>query len=77
MATQDNIKANQDESETTKDLPLPEDAIGERRGRSVVLSVRLSEAEHEEIEQLAHEMDVPVSALLRGWVLQGLTNVAS
>ena len=72
MDIENTIKAIQRESEATKDLPLPDNAVGERRGRSVVRSVRLPEAEYNEIEQLAEKLDVPVSALLRGWVLQGL-----
>lgn len=35
-------------------------------------SVRLPEAEFAEIERLADELDVPLSALIRGWVLTGL-----
>ena len=72
MGIERKIKAIQRQSEATKDLPLPEDAVGERRGRSVVRSVRLPEADYEEIELLAQKLDVPVSALMRGWVLQGL-----
>lgn len=66
------VRAIQQESDAVKDLPLPDDAVGEPRGRSVVRSVRLPEAEYAEIEQLAQQLDVPVSALMRGWVLQGL-----
>jgi len=36
MNIEDDIKAIQEESKTIKDLPLPEDVYGERRGRSVV-----------------------------------------
>lgn len=64
----------QAESEASKDTPLPEHVPGQRRGRSVVQSVRLPEAEFAEIEQLAGELDVPVSALIRGWVLAGLAD---
>lgn len=66
------IRVIQQESDATKDLPLPDDAVGERRGRSVVRSVRLPETEYAEIEQLAQQLDVPVSVLMRGWMLQGL-----
>lgn len=66
------VRAIQQEPDAVKDLPLPDDAVGEPRGRSVVRSVRLPEAEYAEIEQLAQQLDVPVSALMRGWVLQGL-----
>ena len=72
MDIENEIEAIQQESEASKDLPLSKNAVGEQRGRSVVKSVRLPEAEYEEIEQLAQKLDVPVSALIRGWVLQGL-----
>lgn len=72
MNIEHEIKAIQRESEDTKNLPLPEEIQGERRGRSVVRSVRLPESEFQEIEQLATELGVPISALIRGWVLQGL-----
>jgi len=68
------IKAIQQESEATKETSLPPDAVGEQRGRSVVRSVRLPEAEYEAIERVAEDLEVPVSALMRGWVLQGLAH---
>lgn len=51
---------------------LPEDARGCRRGRSIVQSVRLREEDFSEIDRLAEQAGVPVSALIRGWVLTGL-----
>lgn len=72
MGIEREVNAIQQESEAARDLPLGEDAVGERRGSSVVKSVRLPETEYVEIEQLAQKLDVPVSALIRGWVLQGL-----
>src|SRR5699024_6486072 len=66
------IRVIQQESDATKDLPLPDDAVGERRGGAVVRSVRVPETEYAEIEQLAQQLDVPVSVLMRGWMLQGL-----
>lgn len=71
MGIESEIQAIQQESESSKNLPVPEDAV-EKRGRSIVRSVRLPEAEYEEIEKLARKIDVPVSALIRGLVLQGL-----
>lgn len=72
MTIKREIEEIQEEAEATKDLPLPDHVRGERRGRSVVQSVRLPEAEFHKIEVLATELDVPVSALIRGWVLEGL-----
>lgn len=77
MSAKHEVEAVQAESEIDKDAPLPEDAHGKRRGRSVVQSVRLPEAEFADIERLAAELDVPVSALIRGWVLAGLADERS
>jgi hypothetical protein len=66
------VKMAQAESEATRDEPIPEGVKGERRGRSVVQSVRLPVDDFAEIEQIAVEAGVPVGALIRGWVLAGL-----
>ena len=68
------ITSVQDESETTRDDAYPEGTVGHRpgRARSVVQSVRLPTEAMERIEAIAREHDVPVSALIRGWVLAGL-----
>jgi predicted DNA-binding ribbon-helix-helix protein len=66
------VEAAQTESEATRDQPLPEAVRGERRGRSVVQSVRLPAEEFAEIERIAAQAGVPVGALIRGWVLAGL-----
>ncbi|HEY6501779.1 MAG TPA: hypothetical protein VIZ20_20285 [Streptosporangiaceae bacterium] len=66
------VEIAQVELEATRDEPIPKDARGERRGRSVVQSVRLPAEQFAEIDQLASEAGVPVGALIRGWVLAGL-----
>jgi hypothetical protein len=66
------VEIAQTESEATRDEPIPEGVKGERRGRSVVQSVRLPAEDFAEIERIAAEAGVPVSALIRGWVLAGL-----
>ncbi|MBO0840340.1 MAG: hypothetical protein J2O49_05940 [Sciscionella sp.] len=66
------VEVAQAESEATRDTPMPVGAKGVRRGRSVVQSVRLPEGEFAEIERIAREADVPVGALIRGWVLSAL-----
>lgn len=74
-STEDRIKAAQAESEGTRDEPYPPDAPeGERPGhtRSVVQSVRLPADAMAEIEAIANRHDVPVGALIRGWVLAAL-----
>lgn len=68
------IKTAQDDSEATRGDPYPPDTAAERpgRGRSVVQSVRLPADEFAAIDELARAADVPVSALIRGWVLAAL-----
>jgi hypothetical protein len=66
------VEVAQTESEATFGEPLPEGVRGERRGRSVVQSVRLPAEEFAEIERIAAQAGVPVGALIRGWVLAGL-----
>ena len=66
------VEVAQTESEATFGEPLPEGVRGERRGRSVVQSVRLPVEEFAEIERIAAQAGVPVGALIRGWVLAGL-----
>lgn len=72
MSARRDVEAAQTESEANKDIPLSDRVTGQRRGRSVVQSVRLAEADLGDIERLAAELDVPVSALIRGWILAGL-----
>jgi len=66
------VQAVQEESDAARDQPLPEDVKGERRGRSVVQSVRLPAEDLEDIQRIAAQADVPVGALIRGWILTGL-----
>jgi hypothetical protein len=73
---EDRIKAIQEESEATRDDPYPEDIVGTRPNLagSIVQSVRLPATEYAQIEQLAREADVPMSAMIRGLVLSGLAS---
>ncbi|MEO6700227.1 MAG: hypothetical protein ABI140_02820 [Jatrophihabitantaceae bacterium] len=63
-----------EESERTKDDPYPIDAryIRPNRDRSRVYSVRLSEAEYEEVQRVANAAHLPPSALVRSWILARL-----
>lgn len=70
MGIENEIQSVLPESEVTRDVLLPDEAVGERRGSSVVKSVRLPEDEYKGIEQLADKSDLPVSALIRRWILQ-------
>src|SRR5256885_2966673 len=74
MDAKQEVERAQVESEATRDQPLPEHVKGERRGRSVVQSVRLPAEAFAAIEEVAVRAGVPVSALIRGWVLQGLAS---
>jgi hypothetical protein len=60
-------------SERTRDKPLSERAARRGQTRSVVYSIRLTPEQTEEIQRIAAAADVPATALVRGWVLQGLS----
>jgi hypothetical protein len=72
MEAKQEVERAQAESEAARDEPLPEHVKGERKGRSVVQSVRLPAEVFVAIEEIAARAGVPVSALIRGWILQGL-----
>ena len=63
-----------DESEQTKNTPLPDGAVYTRpnRNRSQVYSVRLSPAEHALVQQVADAQHLPASTLVRSWILERL-----
>lgn len=71
---QRDVEAAQAESEDTRDAPLPANARGVRRGHSVVQSVRLPEDAMAAIHEVAERYGVPVGALIRGWILEGLAD---
>lgn len=56
----------------THDEPLSDKATRPGHQRGKVLSVRLNPEEFEELSQYAAALDVPASALVRGWVLDQL-----
>ncbi len=66
------VEIAQAESEATRNAPLPEQVKGQRRGPSIVQSVRLPDAAYKDVERIAVEAGVPVGALIRGWVLDAL-----
>jgi len=57
-------------AERTSDEPLSGNAT--RRQRTKVLSVRLTAEEFDELNRYPAALDVPASALVRGWVLDQL-----
>lgn len=74
MSAKRDVETVQAESEAAMGRTLPVEAHGRLRGRAVVQSVRLREDDFAEIQGIAARYDVPVSALIRGWVLAGLAD---
>ncbi len=60
------------EADTRADQPMPTEATSARPNKSVTVATRVSPEDLRAIEALARQLDVPVSAILRGWVLAGL-----
>jgi len=60
------------EADATADRPMPAGATSMRPNKSVTVATRVSPEDLHAIEALASQLDVPVSALVRGWVLAGL-----
>ena len=64
-----------DESEARRHNPLPEDAVGQRRGEGSaprVLSVRLTDAQYRRLAAMAADRDLPVSTMARLAILEQL-----
>ena len=64
-----------EESERTEDEPYPADRAPytrPNRDRSRLYSVRLSEAEYEEVQRVADAAHLPASTLVRSWILARL-----
>ncbi len=61
------------EADATADQPMPAGATSTRPNKSVTVATRVSPEDLKAIEALASQLDVPVSTLVRGWVLAGLT----
>lgn len=63
------------EAEATRDEPLPATARPSkpnRQTKSVPVAVRLTPEDAAAVEALAERLDVPMSSLVRGWILSGL-----
>jgi hypothetical protein len=54
------------------DHPMPADAMPTKPHRTITVATRLTAVDVAEIEALAERLDMPVSALLRGWIVAGL-----
>lgn len=60
------------EADATRDQPMPADAVPTKPHKTITVATRLTTDDVAEIEALADRLDVPVSALIRGWILAGL-----
>jgi hypothetical protein len=60
------------EADATRDEPMPAGATPSRPNKSVPVAVRLAPDDVAAIEILAKKLDVPMSRLLRGWILDAL-----
>lgn len=61
-------------SELTHDVPVSDKAVRKSRTKSVIYSVRLTPEQINEIQDVADAAEIPASALVREWVLQGLAH---
>jgi hypothetical protein len=60
------------EADETRDEPMPTGAVGNHPNKSVPVTVRLTLEDVAAIETLADQLDVTMSALLRGWIVTAL-----
>ena len=71
-STEQALRDYREQAERTSDEPLSSKATRPGRQRAKVLSVRLTPKEFDELNRYAAALDVPASALVRGWVLDQL-----
>lgn len=67
---QDSLRRLREEGENTRDEPLSAEAA--RPARAKMLSVRLNPEEFDALHRHAEQLEIPVSALVRGWILTQL-----
>ncbi|MPZ67091.1 MAG: hypothetical protein GEU83_16820 [Pseudonocardiaceae bacterium] len=70
--TERDLRDCREEAEGTQDEPLSGKATRPGWQRAKVLSVRLSPEEFDELNSYAAALEVPASALTRGWILDRL-----
>ena len=61
-----------DNAEATRDDPISESLGHKRSTPAAVYSIRLSPEIRDQVERMAKDLDIPVSTLVRGFVLEGL-----
>jgi len=66
------IREEIEQSELTREVAPAGRAVRKNREASSVYSLRLPEAIIAQLSEVADELDVPVSALIRGFILDGL-----
>lgn len=70
--TENDVRGYREEAELTHDRPLSDAAGRPGARRAKVLSVRLNADEFDELARYSAALDVPVSGLVRGWILEEL-----
>lgn len=60
------------EADATAGQPMPAGTVWSKPNKTVTVATRLSPEHPAAIEALAAQLDVPVAALVRGWILAGL-----
>jgi hypothetical protein len=68
----DDLHDYQQEAEHSRDEPLSPNATRPGQQRAKVLSVRLTADEFDALTQFANTLEIPASALVRGWILNHL-----
>jgi hypothetical protein len=70
--TDEDLRAYREEAEAARDAPMSPNSTRPGVTRAKVLSVRLNPDEFAELTRYADRLDVPASALVRGWILSQL-----
>ncbi len=60
------------EADATAGQPMPVGTVWSKPNKTVTVATRVSPEHLAAIEALAAQLDVPVAALVRGWILAGL-----
>jgi hypothetical protein len=68
--TREALRSAREQAEATRDEPLSGEAT--RPARAKMLSIRLNAEELDALHRRADELELPVSALVRGWILTQL-----
>jgi hypothetical protein len=68
----EDVRSYRQEAEQTRDEPLSGTAARPGLTRAKVLSVRLNPDEFADLTAYADRLDVPASALVRGWIVSHL-----